>query len=341
MESSTAGTGLDAGHRHGRAAGGSRRRGCPPAPALTARFSWARARRLVRGVEADPAWARPAFLALLVLTALLYIWGLGRSGWANSYYAAAVQAGTQSWKAFFFGSFDSSNFITIDKTPAALWVMGIFARVFGLELVEPAGSAGAGGRRHRRRAVRGGAPVVGTGGGSDRRSRGRRHTGRRTHVPLQQPGRAAHAAARLRRLRDPACRRRRKDAVAGPGRSVRGLRLPHEDAAGLHRAARLRARVSDRRSAPVAAQALASWCWLWWRSSCRPAGGWRSSSSCRPRPDRTSGDRPPTASCSSPSATTGWVASPATRSGPWARAKTAPMGAGFGGATGITAAFRG
>jgi hypothetical protein len=48
-----------------------------------------------------PAWARPSFIALLLLTFVLYVWGLDRNGWANAYYAAAVQAGTQSWKAFF------------------------------------------------------------------------------------------------------------------------------------------------------------------------------------------------------------------------------------------------
>src|SRR5581483_7412590 len=37
-----------------------------------------------------------------------------------------------SWKALVFGSFDSSNFITVDKSPGALWVMDLFARVFGL-----------------------------------------------------------------------------------------------------------------------------------------------------------------------------------------------------------------
>jgi 4-amino-4-deoxy-L-arabinose transferase-like glycosyltransferase len=58
--------------------------------------------------------------------------GLSRNGWANDFYAAAVQAGTKSWKAFFFGSFDASNFITVDKTPASLWVMELSARAFGL-----------------------------------------------------------------------------------------------------------------------------------------------------------------------------------------------------------------
>jgi 4-amino-4-deoxy-L-arabinose transferase-like glycosyltransferase len=89
-------------------------------------------RRLVRGRPTDPVWVRPSLIALLVGTGLLYLWALDRSGWANSFYSAAVQAGTSSWKAFLFGSFDSSNFITVDKPPAALWVMELSARLFGV-----------------------------------------------------------------------------------------------------------------------------------------------------------------------------------------------------------------
>ena len=44
--------------------------------------------------------------------------GPERLGVRQHFYAAAVQAGTKSWKAFFFGSIDSSNFITVDKPPA-------------------------------------------------------------------------------------------------------------------------------------------------------------------------------------------------------------------------------
>ncbi len=87
--------------------------------------------RFVRGREQDAAWVRPALLTLLALTAVLYLWDLGASGWSNSFYSAAVQAGTKSWKAFFFGSSDSSNFITVDKPPASLWVMEISGRIFG------------------------------------------------------------------------------------------------------------------------------------------------------------------------------------------------------------------
>ncbi len=80
----------------------------------------------------DPRWVRPALLALLATTAVLYLWGLSASGWANSFYAAAVQAGSEDWKAFFFGSSDAANFITVDKPPASLWVMALSARIFGV-----------------------------------------------------------------------------------------------------------------------------------------------------------------------------------------------------------------
>ena len=90
-----------------------------------------RLRRLARGPAADPQWARPALFGLLALTALLYLWDLSRNGYANDFYAAAVQAGTKSWKAAFFGSFDSSSFITVDKTPASLWVDELSAKLFG------------------------------------------------------------------------------------------------------------------------------------------------------------------------------------------------------------------
>jgi 4-amino-4-deoxy-L-arabinose transferase-like glycosyltransferase len=69
---------------------------------------------------------------LLAGTVVLYLWGLSASGWANAFYSAAAQAGGQSWTAWFFGSSDAANAITVDKTPAALWVTGLSVRLFGL-----------------------------------------------------------------------------------------------------------------------------------------------------------------------------------------------------------------
>jgi 4-amino-4-deoxy-L-arabinose transferase-like glycosyltransferase len=115
IETAESTPGADPGHRVGR--------GAPDR---------ARLARVWRGPNAQAAWVRPSVLTLLAGTALLYLCGLGRSGWANEYYSAAAQAGAASWKAWFFGSLDSSNFITVDKTPASLWLMGLSVRVFGL-----------------------------------------------------------------------------------------------------------------------------------------------------------------------------------------------------------------
>ncbi|MFF9046193.1 ArnT family glycosyltransferase [Streptomyces parvulus] len=107
----------------------------PAAPRAHRGSRWsrgARPRGLWRGRPEDPRWARPALLGLLLATALLYLYNLSASGWANSFYSAAVQAGSESWKAFFFGSLDAGNAITVDKPPAALWPMALAVRVFGL-----------------------------------------------------------------------------------------------------------------------------------------------------------------------------------------------------------------
>ncbi len=79
----------------------------------------------------DPAWARPGLFAVLALAAILVGWGLTRSGMSNTYYAAAVKSATVSWKAWFFGALDPGSFITVDKPPLAIWLMGLSGRVFG------------------------------------------------------------------------------------------------------------------------------------------------------------------------------------------------------------------
>ena len=84
------------------------------------------------GRSGDPRWARPALLVLLAGTAGLYLWGLSASGWANAFYSAAAQAGSQSWHAFFYAASDPAASITVDKTPASVWVMALSVRVFGL-----------------------------------------------------------------------------------------------------------------------------------------------------------------------------------------------------------------
>jgi 4-amino-4-deoxy-L-arabinose transferase-like glycosyltransferase len=103
-----------------------------PGPGRRRHGEGGRAARLWRGRQEDARWVRPALFALLLATALPYLYNLSASGYANSFYSAAAQAGSESWKAFFFGSSDAANSITVDKPPAALWPIALSVRLFGL-----------------------------------------------------------------------------------------------------------------------------------------------------------------------------------------------------------------
>ncbi|MFC8524887.1 ArnT family glycosyltransferase [Pseudarthrobacter sp. NPDC057230] len=70
--------------------------------------------------------------ALMLAAGLVYVWAVDRNGWANAYYSAAIQAGQYNLEAFLFASADWGNFITVDKPPLSLWIMGISVRIFGL-----------------------------------------------------------------------------------------------------------------------------------------------------------------------------------------------------------------
>jgi 4-amino-4-deoxy-L-arabinose transferase-like glycosyltransferase len=92
--------------------------------------------RTIGPVDPVPAptrarWELPGLLALLAGTAVLYLWALGSLGWANEFYAAAVQSGTKNWTAWLFGSLDPGNVITVDKPPASLWLMSLSGKLFG------------------------------------------------------------------------------------------------------------------------------------------------------------------------------------------------------------------
>lgn len=80
--------------------------------------------------EKAPRWSLPALIAIMALATVLYSWNLSGSG-LNSFYSSAIYSGTQSWKAWFFGSLDAGNFLTVDKPPLALMVMGLSCRIFG------------------------------------------------------------------------------------------------------------------------------------------------------------------------------------------------------------------
>ena len=72
-----------------------------------------------------------AFGGLLLFTAIFYLWNLTINGMANSYYAAAAQAASTNWTAWLFGSLDAANFVSVDKPPISMMIMGLFGRIFG------------------------------------------------------------------------------------------------------------------------------------------------------------------------------------------------------------------
>ena len=68
-----------------------------------------------------------AFGGLLLFTAIFYLWHLTINGMANSYYAAAAQAASTNWTAWLFGSLDAANFVSVDKPPISMMIMGFLA----------------------------------------------------------------------------------------------------------------------------------------------------------------------------------------------------------------------
>ena len=166
--------------------------------------------------------------------------GSAASGWANSFYSAAAQAGRSSWKALFFGSSDAANSITVDKPPAALWVDGAVGAALRASSLEHPRAAGARGRRDGRPAVRHGPAYAGSGG-----------AGLLAGAVLALTPVAVLmfrfnnpdallvlllVAARLRH----AARRRARPAPGGwcSAGALVGFGVPHQDAAGVPGAAR-------------------------------------------------------------------------------------------------------
>jgi 4-amino-4-deoxy-L-arabinose transferase-like glycosyltransferase len=69
----------------------------------------------------------------LVVTALAaFLYSYRSAPYLELYYVAAVRSMSMSWHNFFFGAFDPSATITIDKLPGAFWVQALSVRIFSL-----------------------------------------------------------------------------------------------------------------------------------------------------------------------------------------------------------------
>ena len=174
---------------------------------------------------------------LLAACAIFFI-NLTASGYANEFYSAAAQAGSVSWKAFLWGSLDAGNAITVDKPPAALWLMALSVRIF---CHPPARSADVGGDHlpalcHR-------ASLLGQLGRHCQRFHLHAHSGSRAHVPLQQPrclagatdDRCYSCAPQISGVCQPSFWQSKAQMVDGPGRCSDRIRLPYQATAGAAR----------------------------------------------------------------------------------------------------------
>jgi 4-amino-4-deoxy-L-arabinose transferase-like glycosyltransferase len=101
----------------------------PSAGELTASQRAPASRLLARAVVA--VRRAPELGGLVGLAAVLNLWALGRNGWANTYYSAAVRSMAGSWHDFLYASLDRSGVMTVDKPPLSLWVQALSVRVFG------------------------------------------------------------------------------------------------------------------------------------------------------------------------------------------------------------------
>ena len=81
----------------------------------------------------QPAWARPALLAIAAVAAVAYGWGMAGAS-VEPFYGAAARSMSGSWHDFIFGAFDPAGTVTVDKLPGELWVQALSLRVFGFHI---------------------------------------------------------------------------------------------------------------------------------------------------------------------------------------------------------------
>ncbi|AGX41169.1 ArnT family glycosyltransferase [Clostridium saccharobutylicum] len=68
---------------------------------------------------------------IAMLSFFFNFYAISKYGYGNEYYAAAIKSMTQSFKNFFFLSFDPSGMVSIDKPPVGFWMQAISVLIFG------------------------------------------------------------------------------------------------------------------------------------------------------------------------------------------------------------------
>lgn len=70
---------------------------------------------------------------IIITIFLLYFLRIDREGYSNPYYAAAVKSMITDWHDFFYISFDSEGYVSVDKPPLGLWIQALSAMVMGFK----------------------------------------------------------------------------------------------------------------------------------------------------------------------------------------------------------------
>ncbi|GHO86088.1 ArnT family glycosyltransferase [Dictyobacter formicarum] len=88
--------------------------------------------RLEQKADGWQRFLQPVGLTLITLISIfMNFYQLGRNGYGNQYYAAAIRSMLDSWHNFFFVSFDPGGFVTVDKPPLGFWLQAASAKIFG------------------------------------------------------------------------------------------------------------------------------------------------------------------------------------------------------------------
>jgi 4-amino-4-deoxy-L-arabinose transferase-like glycosyltransferase len=85
-------------------------------------------------------------IILMVIAFILNFLFISREGCSNPYYAAAVKSMLQNFHNFFFISFDTGGYVSVDKPPLGLWIQTISTAIFGFKgwsLILPQALSGA------------------------------------------------------------------------------------------------------------------------------------------------------------------------------------------------------
>jgi len=78
-----------------------------PAPSYNDEPAGSRSFSLSISREQMTTWL--LLVAVLAVALFFNVWGLTKTGYGNTYYAAAVRSMTESWHNFFFGAFDPAS----------------------------------------------------------------------------------------------------------------------------------------------------------------------------------------------------------------------------------------